>query len=70
MKYEEYHQRLLAEKAAAKECPLSFSIKDMRQNAAEANQLINSLDQRITRAEIVFYRQHWWQFWRPKQPDK
>ena len=69
MKFEEYQQRLLAEKAAAENCPISSSSKFMRRNIAAASQKIDILDKRVTRAEVAFCRQHWWQFWRPQHPD-
>lgn len=69
MKFEDYHRRLLAEKVAGADCPRARLNIFIKRDLAAANQKIDSLDQRLARAEIAFYRQRWWQFWRPSQPE-
>lgn len=69
MKFEEYRQRLLAEKATEDNYLSTRSDIFEKCDLAAAKDKLDSLDRRLGIAETAFYRQHWWQFWRPPKPE-
>jgi hypothetical protein len=69
MKYEEYRRRLLAEKATNDNCLSYRSNIFLKCDLPAAKEKLDFLDKRLVIAEVSFYRQHWWQFWRPSKPE-